>query len=606
MPSTNAVKLEPFRIQASMQTPLLWAARPALERVLHFPTLNDIYSRVKARELHDGGSFSDRSLTELGITLQFDERKLAAVPATGPLIVVANHPFGGVEGLILAAVLNKIRPDVKLMANYMLAMIPDLRDAFIFVDPFGAPEAARRNMQSIRQTINWVRQGHVLGVFPSGEVSHMTLRRRRVVDPAWSQTVARIVQNTAAPVLPIFFEGRNSSAFQLAGMVHPRLRTLMLPHEMLRRRGDTVRLQIGSVIAPDRLNAYNKPDEMTAYLRARTYMLREVPAEVVAKHGNPRPDQMVLVEPEPRERLVDEVAALPAEQRLVSSKDYDVYIGRASQLPYTLREIGRLRELTFRGVGEGTGKAADLDQFDEYYHHLFVWDREQMQIVGAYRVGHTDEILASHGKRGLYTSTLFHFKRELLEQISPALELGRSFVAPSYQRGYAPLLLLWKGIGAYLATKPRYRYLFGSVSISAEYSTMSRLLMMAFLAVHRSPLSMPRMVRAKNPPREAPPADWQGRDFSAVVRDLNEVDAMVAEVEANTKAMPVLLRQYMKLNAKLLGFNVDPAFGDVLDGLMLVDVLEVGDSIMQRYMGRDAWAEYQAYHGVHGRGNAAD
>jgi hypothetical protein len=227
-----------------------------------------------------------------------------------------------------------------------------------------------------------------------------------------------------------------------------------------------------------------------------------------------------------------------------------------------------LRELTFRAAGEGTGRTRDLDAFDRAYRHLFVWHRGDRRLVGAYRLGFTDEILAAHGPDGLYTHTLFRYDRRLLDRISPAIELGRSFVRAEYQRDYAPLLLLWKGIGRIVVAQPRYRRLFGPVTISHDYSSLSQHLLMAFLEANRLLPDLARLVAPRNPPAPARRRD-EGVAAGRFATDPDEADALVADIEADGRGLPVLLRQYLKLNARLLGWNVDRRFGRALDGLML-------------------------------------
>ena len=296
--------------------------------------------------------------------------------------------------------------------------------------------------------------------------------------------------------------------------------------------------------------------------------------------------------------LEAEIAALPASAYLNVTPEYDVMIARTPEIPNVLREIGRLREITFRQVGEGTGKAIDLDGFDEHYLHLFVWHRADRQIVGAYRLGLTDEILPRLGRDGLYTSTLFRFSDELLEQLGPAIEMGRSFVRPEYQKEYAPLLLLWKGIGTYVATHPTRRKLFGPVSVSNEFQSTTRQLLIEFLRTTSFSEELSKWVSPRNPPsREgARMPEIEGLMSSAVVRDMEQVNELVADLEADRRGVPVLLRQYLKLNAKVLGFNVDPDFGDVLDALMLVDLTEVEKPILTRYMGKEGVEKFLECH----------
>jgi putative hemolysin len=593
----------PFRIETtvagSLPRPLRRAILSAVEHALALPALNDVYVEIN-RRLAEGRHFTDTALDVLNARTLVLGNGPGRIPETGPLVVVANHPFGGIEGLILCSVIRRVRPDVKLLANYMLSVIPELRDSFIFVDPFDGPGAVRRNVAAMREATQWVADGGALGVFPAGEVSHLNLNKRSMADPDWSRTVGKIVKRTGATVVPAFFYGHNSALFQVAGMIHPRVRTTMLVRELLRKRGQTFRLRIGSAIPPTRLESFCDPDALTSYLRVRTYILKSREARrererrlnlaTNAAKGEP------IADPQPVEAMIDEVASLPKDQRLLTSGGMDVVIGEAGQLPTVLREIGRLREVTFRKVGEGTGRATDLDRFDKHYLHLIVWDRDEARVVGAYRLGLTDRILPTFGIDGLYTSTLFRFKRQLLEQISPAIELGRSFIHPDHQRRFSPLMLLWQGIGRFVAKNMRYRHLFGTVSISAEYSSMSKQLLMSFLQNQRSLPQLSGLLKPKNPPRQRPHADWDPAEFSTVVNDVNGVNELLADLEADGKQMPVLLRQYLKLNGNLLGLNIDPEFGNVLDGLMLFDVLDIPRPILNKYMGPDKVPGYLACH----------
>ncbi len=602
--SSGFINLQPFRIQANGPDPLrrtlIRAAGPAVERVLAFPTLNEIYAQIQSR-IGDDRHFADKALDALSVRYRSRSEELAHIPTEGPLVVVANHPFGGIEGMVLCSLLRRVRPDTKLLANYMLSAIPDLRDTFFFVDPFGTPEAAKRNLASMRDAIDHVNQGGCLGVFPAGEVSHLKLRRRTIDDPPWSKTVGKIVQRTGAAVVPVFFDGRNSVLFQIAGLFHSRLRTALLPREMLKKRSGRIRLRIGKPLPTKRLASFDNPESLTSYLRVRTYVLKPS----LRWRDRPRsqtqaiPGQQPIIDALPREQLIDEIVTLPGQQKLLTSGSMDVVIGRIDQLPSVVREIGRLREITFRQVGEGTGRAIDLDRFDQDYMHLVVWDNAKHNIVGAYRLGPTDRILPAKGIDGLYTSTLFHFNRKLLNQISPALELGRSFVHPEYQRSFLPLMLLWQGIGHYIVLNPQYRHLFGTVSISADYSSMTKQLLMSFLENHHDSLPrLTRLLRPKNPPRRQPPRGWEAQEFSTVVRDVSEVNELIADLETDGKQMPVLLRQYLKLNGKLLGFNIDPDFGNVLDGLMLFDVSEIPRPTLNKYLSKEGAASFLAHHGI--------
>ena len=571
-------------------------ARPALERLLGLPDLNDLYAGTWRR---DGGAFPEAALTRLRVSIDAGESGLARVPASGPLVVVANHPFGGVDGLALYALLRRVRPDVRLLGNYLLHRVPELRDTVIPVDPFGGADAIRGSVRGLKAARRWVEAGGCLAVFPAGEVSHLQLGAAAVTDPPWSASIARLARRAGAALLPIHFAGANGPLFQLAGLVHPRLRTALLPRELLRRQATTLRVRVGRVVPASRLAAMDDATAI-ALLRARTYVLggdrRSRPRPGLAAD---RPGRFLraIAAPVADHRLEREVASLAASCWLGGQGAFRVGLATAAEIPLLLDEIGRLREITFRAAGEGTGKTRDLDAFDAHYRHLFVWHTGDRALAGAYRLGLTDEILAGRGPGGLYTQTLFRCDRRLLERLSPAIELGRSFVRAEYQRDYAPLLLLWKGIGRFVVAHPRYRRLFGPVTISQDYSSVSKHLLMAFLEANRRLPDLARLVAPRHPPPRARRRD-EGVVAGRTAIDLDEADALVADIEADGRGLPVLLRQYLKLNARLLGWNVDRRFGRALDGLMLVDLVDVPRALLARYLGKDGAATFLAAHDV--------
>ncbi len=556
----------------------------------------------------------------LRIRAETERGPLEAIPTTGPLIVVGNHAMGGPDAIAMAALLEQVRPrDGRFLVNTMLARAARIGEVSFAVDVFGGPDATRGNLASMKAAVAHVREGGALAAFPAGEVSHLTWSRRSISDPAWSPTVAAIAARTQATIVPVFFHGRNRWRFQIAGLVHPRLRTLLLPWEALAAQGSSVRFAVGSPIPWRQLEAHGSPQEITEYLRARTYLLRDRvidPAHVVnlieklppvLPSSRQRPRRRRLQNPpgaaavpghpgSPPKRFAAEIEALGSEGIMLQHRDWDVVVGRREQLPKVVEEIGRLREIAFREVGEGSGKRLDLDSYDDTYLHLFLWDRRRQEVLGAYRLGPTDEILPSRGIAGLYTHTLFEFGEPLIRQITPALELGRSFVRPEYQRHPAALMLLWKGIGRFLARHPRYRMMFGPVSISNAYQSMSRRLLISFLSAAPRLSGLGRLIRPRNPVALAPVVDFNETRIRRVVADLDEVDQLVREIESGQRRVPVLLRQYLKLNAKLLGFNIDSTFCDCLDGLMLVDLLEVDRRIMDQYLGEEGAAAFMAHH----------
>jgi putative hemolysin len=538
-------------------------------------------------------------IKELNISYEIDGEDLANIPKTGPVLVVANHPFGGIEGIVLAMLLSEVRSDVKILANHLLQGFSELRDLMIFVDPFGRADSIGRNLPALKEARRWLQQGGLLATFPAGEVAHFNLGAREISDPPWSETCARIIKRTGAAALPVFFPGANGPLFQILGLIHPRLRTARLPQELLNKQGKIIRLKIGKAIPFEKLRSFENAADLTSYLRLRTYILK---AACDQERKASRASQAAM-EPLPAARsdlgeevrLVREVQELPREHLLLQSGEYCVYYARAQQIPGLLREIGRLREMTFRRAHEGTGRDLDLDRFDAHYLHLFIWNDSKKEVVGAYRIGQTDYILKYFGDNGLYTSTLFKYKRALLEQISPALELGRSFVRPEYQKSYLSLLLLWKGISALVVRHPRYKHLFGPVSINNEYHTISQQLMAASLKVNNDLPDLGKLVKAKRPFSIKP---IKGCDLynNKIIHDINELSDLIADIETENKGIPILLKQYLKLGGKILGFNRDPYFSNVLDGLVLVDLTATPRNLLERYMGGQGAQTFLSYH----------
>ena len=582
------------------------AARPVLERATGLTGLDRAY---EARP--DGLSaerFLDWTLEHFAVRTIVTDADVARIPAEGPLVVVANHPYGGIEGIALARVVGRVRPDVKLLANALLSRIPELRDLLVPVDPFDRPGSIRANAAGMRQALAWLVSGGALVVFPAGEVSSLDLARRRVADPAWSPAVARLARRAGATTLPVFVPGRNGALFQTAGLIHPALRTALLPRQMLARAGRTIELRVGTPVSPARLRGFGDDAKAIAYLRDRTEILAEraSPANAAKTALQPRrtpPAAAPIVAPVDAELLAGEIAALPADARLIEGDGLEVLVARADEIPGVLREIGRLRETTFRDVGEGTGREIDLDAFDATYRHLFLWSRAGREIVGAYRLGATDELIAAAGVKGLYTASLFDYDRRLFEAMGPALEMGRSWIRTEHQRSYAGLMLLWKGIGEFVVRHPRYATLFGPVSISSEYRSLSQRLIVAFLERNRKASEWARWVRPTHPFRQAKRAG--SRPEPAHLEDLDEVSSFISEIEADQKGVPILLKQYLRLDGRLLGYNVDPDFSNVLDVLIAVDLRRTEPKILGRYMGRKGAEGFRAFHLVPGQTRAS-
>lgn len=566
-----------------------------LDRILRLRQLDTHYQAVPRSR--NAMEFVRLALGELDVAPEVAPDELRYVPQSGPAVIAANHPFGGIEGLLLAHVILNRREDLRILANVHLQRITELRELFIAVNPFEGKRAARENIQPLRAAVRWVENGGALLVFPSGEVSHFQFRRTRVTDPEWRPSVGHIVRRTGAPAVPAFVCGRNTWLFQLLGCIHPRLRTALLAREFLNKSHRRIRIRFGPPVSPKRSGAFSSSLQLARYLRLRTYSLSDLDGPAVPRLTSvgKAPARAPVIEEIDPGLLEAEFDSLPAAQKLVANGNMHAAYASADQIPHILTELGRLREITFRAVGEGTGESADTDRFDSSYLHLFLWHAKEREIVGAYRFAPVDEILSRYGVRGLYTYSLFKYKRRFIESLYDSIELGRSFVRLEYQRGHAPLMLLWQGIARYLTQNPRYSRLFGAVSISNDYHPVSRQFMVEFLKENCFAGDLARQVRPRAGSQRRLATFWQRKELA----DLSDIGAMsdvVGQLENGHRGVPVLLRQYLKLGGLLLGFNLDRNFGDALDGLILVDLLQTDRAILQRYMGRDESREFLRYH----------
>jgi putative hemolysin len=548
-----------------------------------------------ARRAGGGPSAISRMLELLAVEYRVAEEELARIPGAGPLVVTANHPFGLLDGAILACILTKARGDVRILANRMLAGIPELRDMCIFVNVFGERGSVNSNASALREAVAWLRMGGVLAAFPAGEVAHLDFRDGTTVDPPWNMAIARLARLSGSAALPVFFQGSNSLAFQLAGAVHPRLRTASLPRELLNKSGRQIRVRIGRPIPPEELATLAGDREVTEYLRWRTYLLEPEAVRTFPPRLPSLRKPAGIVSAGPRNLLAAEVARLSPARKLAETGDLAVYMAPAGELPHVLREIGRLREIAFRQAGEGTGRAIDVDRFDHFYWHLFAWNQDREELVGAYRMGLTTEILPKYGVGGLYTNTLFRYRGNLFDRVGPAVELGRSFVRLEYQKQYAPLLLLWRGIGQFVARRPDCATLFGGVSISNRYHAVSRYLLVRFLEARRAN-ELAGMVAPRRPYRPAPTV-LRHAAGAPLPGDVEDLSKLIAQLESDGKGVPILVKQYLKTGGRLLACNVDRHFANTLDALIVVDLRTAPAQLLEKYLGKAGFQNFEAWHG---------
>jgi putative hemolysin len=580
----------PLSVRALLGEPLRGILHPAELAI------EKIFALDRLRDLYRGSCTPEDLLARLQVQYELSEEELSNIPQSGPLLFVSNHPFGLLDAVILSVALPKVRPDMRIVTSTLLRNIPMLQGRCFFVDNFAKTEAATQNTTAVRDCVRWMRRGGALLTFPAGEVAHFHVKDGVIADPPWNPTAARLAQIAGAAAVPVFFPGSNSPAFQVAGVIHPMLRTASLPREFLNKRGQTIKLRIGRPVTAETLRRFEDPADASEYLRCRTYQLENAkPSSSVAW----RPKRNVAVASlTAQSELIREIADLPSDRLLSESGEFAVFVAAQTDSPHVVREIGRLREIAFRGVGEGSGRDLDLDRFDTYYDHLALWNRETNEIAGGYRLAPAPDVLARHGLSGLYTSTLFRYSKQLLDRIGPSVELGRSFIRPEYQRQYAPLLLLWKAIGSYIARRPECATLFGAVSISNDYHPVSRHLLVKFLEAHRAE-QLAGMVAPRCAYRPDEKLFRRTGTLRTAPAELSDLDALIADLERDGKGVPILLRQYLKTGGRLLSFNVDRNFSNALDALIMVDLRTAPAPLLDRYLGKARAAAFREWHAAH-------
>ncbi|MCO5934347.1 lysophospholipid acyltransferase family protein [Mucilaginibacter sp. RB4R14] len=576
------ITTEEFAKATKLDTLKMPGLAAMLMELMKINQVNDLFAQAQPKQ---GPDFVDAILKGCGIEIEFDERELRHIPKDGAFIALANHPYGGIEGLILLKILTMVRPDAKLMANFLLKKIPNLSDYFIAVNPFENVEHSS-SISGLKNTLELLNNGTPIGIFPAGEVSTFKLEKREVTDRLWHPVVGKIIAKAKVPVVPIYFHGNNGLLFNLLSMIHPALRTAKLPSELFNKQGQTIKLRIGKPIKVENIPDNRNSASILNFLRAKTYALG-AGLDEEKKLFNPR--NLFKIKSLP-EAIVPEISAIKLEKeidglrenyKVWTEKNYEVYITPTSQIPTVIREIGRLREITFREVGEGTNKATDLDEYDIYYHHLFIWDTEGRMIVGAYRLGLGDEIFYGVGKKGFYINELFKIKEQFTPVLKKSLELGRSWIRKEYQLKPLPLFLLWKGILKFVIDNPRYRYLIGPVSISNSFSQFSKSLIVDYINRNHFDHELAQYVK----PRKKFKVNFENIDTDLLMSagdTFKGLDNLISEVEAHNMKVPVLLRQYLTLNAHIISFNIDPKFADCLDGFLVLDLEQVPQDMLEK------------------------
>ncbi len=550
--------------------------------VMHIMRLNKINKLYSDVYTEDGSVFLEQLIDALGVSVEVSEEDLQKIPQEGAFITVSNHPFRGLDGIILIQLLSKIRPDYKVMANFLLKKIEPIKDYFLGVNPF----ESRKDISSaggLKEALRHLSAGKPLGLFPAGEVSAYQADSNSVEDREWSASVLKLIRKANVPVIPIYFKGSNSLLFQVLGLIHPMLRTVKLPSELLNKKNRVIKLRIGNPISVETQNSFGDIIQYGKFLRAKTYLLGsslEVKKFFLKSQKAGKKVEAIAKEV-PVEMLKKDISDIQEDYLLFSMKNYSVYCAPTIKIPNILNEIGRLREVTFRAVGEGTNRSMVLDEFDLYYYHLFIWDNDTNRIVGAYRVGKGKDIIDRYGVKGFYIHTLFKIRKEMLPVLYESIELGRSFIVEDYQRKPFPLFMLWKGILYFLIKNPEYRYLVGPVTISGKYTDVSKELIMKFIKRNHWNEEFARYIT----PRCKYRVETNDPDVEVMVEasgdNIATLDKVIGDIEPSSDKLPVLLKKYISLNGRITGFNIDPKFNMCLDGLLILDLFDVPMSTVE-------------------------
>ncbi len=558
------------------------------ERFLGFHTLNIAHARIDA-EWENGSKENFFRLACKHLHFDYELDGLENIPKEGPCVIVCNHPHGMSDGLMFGDVAMRVRSDIRIVVNEFLNCVHGMRPYNITVDVYGGAEAKRANMAGMREIIKWLRGGHCILLFPSGSVASFSWKDKRIVEDPWQTNMAALIRKTGATVVPMHISGHTGLGFQLVTCVAKGCRSALMAREVKRDGRMRHRIRLGKPVSANAMAILNTDEALSDYLRLRSMLLRYPDSPAASKQAAAPSAAAPVDPPQDPAALAAEIAALPPECLCYAAEGsaLAVLAAEAHQIPLLMKEIGVQRELTFRAVGEGTGKPCDLDEYDPHYVHLILWDKKASKLAGAYRMGRTDRILRERGVKGIYNASFFNFGKRALEVISQGMEMGRAFITPEYQRLAASLDTLWMGIGRYLNAHPEYHYLYGTVSISQEYSELSRSLILSYLRSNQMDEELAASIKAKHPPKGLGLLSEDARLLPTALADPRLLSMLVAEIEPDGRGIPVLLRQYLRLGGKMVSFGIDEDFGGVLDCFVVVDLAATPERVRRRYRGKE-------------------
>lgn len=570
--------------------------RPVASAIMNLTKINDVnrlYDKLKKTK---GVEFFDEFIKEQEISYIVFEEDLAKVPKTGPFILVSNHPLGALDGILMCKILLRVRPDFKVMGNFLLSKIEPMAPFVISVNPFEGRKDAYNSSYGMRETLRHLKEGGCIGIFPAGEVSNKNNKYGEILDKPWEKTALKLIKKAKVPVVPMYFHATNSKMFYNIAKIHPDLQTMMLPAEMMKKREKPIRVRIGKPISVKQLEEEDTIEELADYLYNKVYMLKsyyEKRKSVIEKLKLPnmslklplqKQNNIVqnIIDETPIDDIISEIETLKKTEhkKLFSHGDYDVFFTTQSEIPSIMREIGRQRELTFRAIGEGTNLPFDLDEYDNHYHHLFLWDNGAKKLVGAYRMALGAEVMKKQGINGFYTSSLFEYDPELQPFFRKVIEMGRAYISVDYQQKPFPLFLLWRGIVHVCLRNPEHKFLMGGVSISNKFSEFSKSLMIEFMRSHYYDSAVAQYIHPKNEYKVVMKERDKALFFEDMDADLNKLDKIIDDLEPELR-LPVLIKKYIKQNAKVIAFNVDPNFNDAIDGLMYIRISDLPEDTIK-------------------------
>ncbi|WP_422082255.1 GNAT family N-acyltransferase [Ulvibacterium sp.] len=557
-----------------------------LTKVTRISSINRTYDAYKHLS---GPEFLDALLSHYQIDFEIPEDDFKRLPKDGAYITISNHPLGGFDGILLLKLMLQQRSDFKIIANFLLHRIKPLEPYIMPVNPFENHKDAKNSIIGFKNALRHLDEGHPMGIFPAGEVS--TYRDGKlIVDKPWEEAAIKLIRKAKVSVVPIYFHAKNSRLFYRLSKINDAFRTAKLPSELTSQGNRPIKVRIGQPISVETQEDQGTLDEFTELLRRKTYILAhayekerlidQIPSTLKIPKSPKRIATAVRTEV-----ILEEIERLREKDcRMLQSKNYEVFLAKAQDMPFILQEIGRQREVTFRAIGEGTNNSIDLDEFDTYYHHLFLWDCEEKTIVGAYRMGMGSEIFSKYGIDGFYLQDLFRFEPELFVMMRQSIEMGRAYIVKAYQQKPMPLFLLWKGIVHTTLRHPEHKYLIGGVSISNQFSNFSKSLMIEFMKSNYWDPYVAQYVRPKKEFKVKLKDADKEFVFDETEADLNKFDRLINEVEPGDLRLPVLIKKYIKQNAKVVAFNVDPLFNNSVDGLMYIKISDLPESTVKPVM----------------------